>query len=173
MAGSSSPEVQAGYVAYSKFDADGGHHKSLPWEIKEAIGAGTFSEVYRVVWQNQEAALKYHKPTMKPQVLEREAMILKELSGIRGICNVFGQGELKNAQGEACKFIVMDLLGDSLESIRSRCHRLRITTAAEIGIQGVRLLENLHNKGWIHRDIKPGNLMMGRQSECQTLYLID
>eukprot|EP00923_Selenidium_pygospionis_P052216 GHVN01090336.1.p1 GENE.GHVN01090336.1~~GHVN01090336.1.p1 ORF type:complete len:137 (+),score=21.54 GHVN01090336.1:156-566(+) len=67
----------------------------------------------------------------------------------------------------------MELLGDSLEAIRARMHRLRVSTVACIGLQAVSLLESLHSQGWIHRDIKPANLMMGRGDRSCDLYLID
>ena len=42
-----------------------------------------------------------------------------------------------------------------------------------IGYQMVQRIEYVHSKGYIHRDIKPGNFLIGKSSEKERLYIID
>jgi tau tubulin kinase len=46
-------------------------------------------------------------------------------------------------------------------------------TAISAGIQMLEGLEDLHNIGYLHRDVKPGNVTIGRQGETHKLYILD
>ncbi len=57
--------------------------------------------------------------------------------------------------------MVTTLCGKDLGTIRRRCHGRRISwnSALQIAEQVIEGLEALHDLGWLHRDIKPGNLV--------------
>jgi serine/threonine protein kinase len=60
-------------------------------------------------------------------------------------------------------YLVMELLGQSLEELfRAQGKRFSVETVMQIGIQIVERLEAMHNKGFVHRDLKTTNLMVGR-----------
>jgi len=42
-----------------------------------------------------------------------------------------------------------------------------------LGVKMISTVEHLHSKGLLHRDIKPGNFVMGRGVHGNDLYLID
>ena len=42
-----------------------------------------------------------------------------------------------------------------------------------IAEQTLTALENLHEIGWIHSDQKPANIMVGREENNSTIYVID
>lgn len=42
-----------------------------------------------------------------------------------------------------------------------------------IGIQIFSRLEFMHNKKFVHRDIKPDNFLLGTYERCATVYIID
>lgn len=69
--------------------------------------------------------------------------------------------------------IVLDLMGKSLDAVlkqtktlnRDGKERFSIHTAFAIGAKAVRALQVLHLSDMIHRDIKPGNIVVGNLSE--------
>ncbi|KAA6329594.1 MAG: putative tau-tubulin kinase 2, partial [Streblomastix strix] len=49
-----------------------------------------------------------------------------------------------------------------------------IVSTLKFGIQGIEALSTLHRAGFVHRDIKPGNFVIGNCIEtCGIFYLID
>lgn len=42
-----------------------------------------------------------------------------------------------------------------------------------IGIQVLERIEHIHSQGFIHRDIKPDNFLIGKEKESNTIYIID
>ena len=42
-----------------------------------------------------------------------------------------------------------------------------------IGIQLITRLEQIHRKGFVHRDIKANNFMIGKGEKTKTVYVID
>ncbi len=58
--------------------------------------------------------------------------------------------------------MLMELLGKSLEQLFDSINRkFSVPCVIAIGLQIIDRLEFLHSKGFIHRDIKPDNLLLG------------
>lgn len=72
-------------------------------------------------------------------------------------------------------WMVMDLLGKSLEDLFNYCDRkFSLKTVLVIAYELVCRIETIHNKGkLVHRDIKPENFLMGRGRDRHTVYVID
>jgi serine/threonine protein kinase len=70
--------------------------------------------------------------------------------------------------------MVMDLLGPSLEDLFNLCsRRFTVKTVLMLADQMISRLEYIHFKNFIHRDVKPDNLLMGIGRHCNQVYLID
>jgi len=78
--------------------------------------------------------------------------------------------------GVECDYniMVMDLLGPSLEDLFNFCRRkFSLKSILMLAQQMLRLLEYLHSRNFIHRDIKPDNFVMGRAKKAPTVHMID
>jgi serine/threonine protein kinase len=69
----------------------------------------------------------------------------------------------------------MELMGKSLENIFENLpiKKMTVNCVGKLGIQMVEILEFIHDKHIIHRDIKPDNFVMGRGEKSIYLYLLD
>ncbi len=70
--------------------------------------------------------------------------------------------------------MVMELLGPSLEDLFDYCKRkFSVKTMLMVADQMVQRMEFLHNKGFLHRDIKPDNFLIGLGKKQHIVYCID
>lgn len=135
--------------------------------LKKKIGAGEFGEIF--IGENKvtgrEVAIKIGID--KDRVLiNNEAKIYNVLADEKGYPKMRGYGK----EGEY-SYIVMDLLGKSLEVKRRENGKYSIKEVICIGLLLLRKLERLHELGYIHRDLKPENIVYDR--EGKDIYIID
>ncbi|ODN02866.1 Casein kinase I isoform delta [Orchesella cincta] len=73
------------------------------------------------------------------------------------------------------KYFVMELCGPSIwDLFFIRCKKsFTLKTILMLVDQLIALLEQLHTAGYIHRDLKPDNMVMGYGSNVDTVYLVD
>lgn len=70
--------------------------------------------------------------------------------------------------------MVMELLGPSLDSLFTKCNKkFSLETVLLLAINIITLLEKLHKVGFIHRDIKPNNFLIGHAQNYDKIYLTD
>uniref|UniRef100_A0A1I7VQ42 Protein kinase domain-containing protein n=1 Tax=Loa loa TaxID=7209 RepID=A0A1I7VQ42_LOALO len=70
----------------------------------------------------------------------------------------------------------MTLLSKSLSELRKHCpnQRFTLSTSVKLCMQCLEGIEDLHNAGFIHRDVKPSNFAMGRKpSVMHTVFMLD
>ena len=93
----------------------------------------------------------------------REAQIAATLSGSRHVVTVYDVGEIPSGP----PYIVMELLEGG--TLADRLHRGRVPPAQALDWleQAARGLDAAHARGIVHRDVKPGNLMLTGDGEVQ------
>lgn len=70
--------------------------------------------------------------------------------------------------------MVIDLLGPSLEDLFNYCNRkFTLKTVLMLADQMINRVEYMHLKGFLHRDIKPDNFLMGLGRKANQVYIID
>ncbi len=143
--------------------------------VTECIGKGAFGYVYKALRKcdNKNVAIKIENKTDCIQRLRYEYNIykclLKKHNNInKGIPYIYEYIETNDFN-----MMVMDLLGNSLEDVFNKYNRKFTThTIMFIAIQTIILIQNLHMSGYIHRDIKPNNFLIGNNGTSR-IYLTD
>ena len=134
------------------------------------LGKGGFGQLYlgRNLKDNTLVAVKIEERASRSH-LWSEYQILKEISDGEGIPKVYDIHK-----GHKHNYLMMELLGKSLDKLFTDMKRkFSIKTVSMIGYQMVQRIEYVHSKGYIHRDIKPGNFLIGKGLDCKKIYIID
>jgi serine/threonine protein kinase/tetratricopeptide (TPR) repeat protein len=135
------------------------------YEIIEELGKGGMGKVYRVFDKkiDEEVALKLIMPEIAAdaETIKRFSNELKLARKI-GHRNVGKMYELMEEEG--AHFITMEYVpGENLKSMIRMSGQLGIGTAISIAKQICEGLAEAHRLGVVHRDLKPGNIMMDRE----------
>jgi len=134
------------------------------YKLIDRIAAGGMGEVWRgsdeMLGRPVAVKLLHASHAGDQQFRERfraEARYASSLSN-PGIARVFDYGEQSPLGGP---YMVMELVnGEPLSAILERLGRLPPDTVLDIVAQCARALEIAHQAGIVHRDIKPGNLLI-------------
>ncbi|MBY6411906.1 serine/threonine protein kinase [Rhodococcus sp. BP-252] len=98
-----------------------------------------------------------------PEFLQRfrfEARTTAQLNH-SGIAGVYDYGETRDEAGESLAYLVMELVnGEPLNAVLGRVGRLPLGHALDMLEQTGRALQVAHSTGVVHRDVKPGNIMI-------------
>ncbi len=141
------------------------------YQIIEELGHGGMGRVYKVFDQEVKAklALKLIKPEIAADkgTIERFRNELKTARDIshRNICRMYDLGREAGNY-----FITMEYVsGEDLKSFIRRARQLVTGTAVFIARQVCDGLAEAHRVGVIHRDLKPGNIMIDREGNAKIM----
>lgn len=135
------------------------------YRIIGMLGRGGMGEVYRAtdLTLGQSVALKFLHAAADQTWLERfhnEVRIARQVSH-PNVCRVYDIGE-----AEGLPFLSMEYVdGEDLATLLRRIGRLPNDKALEISRKVCAGLAAAHARGVIHRDLKPGNIMLDRRGE--------
>ncbi|HSA93710.1 MAG TPA: protein kinase [Terriglobales bacterium] len=132
-----------------------------PYEILEPIGAGGMGEVYRArdTRLDRTVAVKVlpqhlsSNPELK-QRFEREAKAISSLQHGH-ICTLYDVGHQ-----DGVDFLVMEYLEGETLAARIARGILPTEQLLKIGMEVADALDKAHRQGVVHRDLKPGNIML-------------
>jgi serine/threonine protein kinase len=132
-----------------------------PYEIESALGAGGQGEVYRArdTRLDRSVAIKVLPTDLSsdPNLLQRfdrEARTISSLSH-PNICHLYDVGTQ-----DGTRYLVMEYLEGETLADRLRRGPLPLDQVFRYGIEICEGLEKAHRSGVIHRDLKPGNIML-------------
>ena len=140
------------------------------YKIIEKINKGSFGIVFSAenILTKEILAIKFENKTENTKSLKNEAKIYQYLGKLDGFpqLKLFGTTEKYN-------YLVMNLLGKSLENVISNNEMLSPQKILHIGIQIIKRIQTLHSMFLLHRDIKPSNLLFGTGDNNNKLFLVD
>merc|ERR1712062_969248 len=141
------------------------------YRLGRKIGSGSFGDIYLGTNINtgDEVAIKLESTKTRHPQLAYEYKVYRILAGGVGVPIVRWFGK----EGDY-NVMVMEILGPSLEDLFNFCsRRFTMKTVLMLADQMIGRIEFVHNKNFIHRDIKPDNFLMGIGRHCNKLFLID
>ncbi|HWJ48161.1 MAG TPA: serine/threonine-protein kinase, partial [Candidatus Udaeobacter sp.] len=132
-----------------------------PYEIQSPLGAGGMGEVYRArdTRLDRTVAIKIlpshlSEDAEAQQRFEREARTISSLNH-PNICTLYDVGHQ-----DGVHFLVMEYLEGETLADRLCKGPLPISQVLKYGIEICEGLEKAHRGGVVHRDLKPGNIML-------------
>ncbi|AQK53697.1 Putative casein kinase family protein [Zea mays] len=129
------------------------------FKLGKKIGSGSFGELYLGVniQSGEEVAIKLESVKSRHPQLHYESKLYMLLQGGTGIPHLKWFG----VDGEY-NVMVIDLLGPSLEDVFNQCNRkFSLKTVLMLADQMITRVEYMHTRGFLHRDIKPDNFLVG------------
>src|SRR5216684_724417 len=132
-----------------------------PYEILDAIGAGGMGEVYRAkdTRLDRTVAIKIlpahlSSDPVRKQRFEREAKTISSLNH-PNICVLHDVG-----QQDGIDYLVMECVEGETLAKRLEKGALPLEQVLKYGMQIADALDKAHRSGVVHRDLKPGNIML-------------
>jgi serine/threonine protein kinase len=140
------------------------------YKVLEKLAEGSFGSVFKGIniRTNDNVAIKVEPIKHDLKLIKNETIIYNYLKNLNGIPNIKWYGK-----DDTNYYMVMELLGNSLQQLKDKLGFFTLKIVLQIGVQIVYLLKNIHEKGLVHRDIKPDNFLFGLNDMKSKLYIVD
>ncbi|KAL1239448.1 putative serine/threonine-protein kinase [Trichinella pseudospiralis] len=145
------------------------------YRISSYINRGSYGAVYRGTDYLEEQSVAIKVNTSKiASIFQKEINLLSALQGSKHTGKFYGFGWLNG-----CHYLVMDLLGPNLDELLQNSAEKQFSgkNAVYLAIQMVEAVEDIHNAGYLHCDIKPSNITVGLKQNSDfslsNIYFVD
>jgi serine/threonine-protein kinase len=145
------------------------------YRILEILGAGGMGCLYLASDRQtgNKVALKVLSDKNKSDPGMTTRLALEALAGRKlshpGIVRTYGMRRAEDVFGEV-PYLVMEFVeGINLEELINLHGPISWPAACDIALQAARALDHAHSQGLVHRDVKPGNLLIDRKGMIRIL----
>lgn len=140
------------------------------YKIVEKISNGAFGEVFRAIniRTSEEVAIKVERISKKIKMIKNETIIYTYLKNVKCVPTVKWYGS-----DDTNYYMVMNLLGNSLQKIKYVVDVFSLKVVFQIAIKVLEIIKLVHERGLVHRDIKPDNFLFGLNECKERLFIID
>lgn len=153
------------------------HLERQGFVLEAKVGQGASGGVYSALQPrlNRKVAVKFFDSAFirgdsaMQKRFAREARLLAKFQH-QGIPFIITEGMVKSDAGDIPYFVMEFIHGQSLRERLDHEHKLELHTAIEYASQILNALSYAHGQNVIHRDLKPGNIMIDQRGRC---FLID
>ncbi|CAI2349021.1 unnamed protein product [Caenorhabditis sp. 36 PRJEB53466] len=141
------------------------------YKVISKLGEGGMGKVFKV--EDVEAkgtfyALKMEKNNVDwTNVLKLEVQVLSQLASKSHVAKCIASGKRTTFQ-----YMVMTLLGESLESILDKHQFLNVSSQMRVGICILFGIKQIHDIGYLHRDLKPANVALGHKGSADERFFL-
>jgi serine/threonine-protein kinase len=153
-----------------------GRIPSLPgYVVEEELGRGGMGVVYRAVRQSDGArvAIKMVCPARSPTSVEL-GRFLREIDILRQLRHAYIVGLQDSGEAEGVLYFVMDLVeGIDAGQLVKQTGPLSVGRAVRLACQLLEALAFAHQQGFVHRDVKPANLLVTGSGAAEMVRLAD
>jgi len=141
-----------------------------PYEVVAPLGAGGMGEVYRSRDSRlgREVAVKV-LPESSRQDPEARARFRREALALSRLNHPNIEMVLDLGEEHVGDYLVLEFVPGETLAARLARGRVPEREAAEIGAQAADALAEAHDRGVLHRDLKPGNIMITPQGRVKVL----
>ncbi|HEX4519793.1 MAG TPA: protein kinase [Gaiellaceae bacterium] len=139
------------------------------YELNEVVGSGGMSSVYRahdrVLERTVALKVLHERLVAQKDIVDRFSREAKLVAGLshHNIVAVIDRGEYAGSP-----FIVLEYIpGENLKQLLGRQGPLPVERALELTIEIANGLAFAHQKGFVHRDVKPQNVLLNGKGEAK------
>lgn len=135
----------------------GGHYR-----LQTRLGHGGMADVWQALDErlDRSVAIKLFRPEATQPQRERNEMRLLANLNHPGLVTVFDAGVADDSYGTAHSYLVMELITGPPLSYQLDLGRIPPAVVAEMGVELASAFAYIHQRGIVHRDVKPANILL-------------
>jgi len=145
------------------------------YKILEKLGEGGMGVVYKAqdTKLDRVVALKFLPPHLSASEQDKARFIQEAKAAAAlnhpNICTIYGVEDIDGPQGASQMFIEMEFVEGQTLRENTKSQTTILKSALEIGIQVADGLAAAHEKGIVHRDVKPENIMIQKDGRVRIM----